>query len=259
MTQGQGFWLDDIKVNVSNATEFINGEDDFIDEAVNVEVQGSFNSVASELKADAIRFIEQRIELTFPVFPKDIVVGQSVTLLGTTFYLTPQTKDNANIFAADILKPMQVQIQGYVDSKGKAYITKTIDKGEIDYNAVSLRGSISDLSNPEFTALGIGVDASDSLIINLGMGVIDVESLFSVIDVGSQIEIKNAIYNDSTGYFTNGAISLRKINTIEKTKAIEGLDTNYANKEIIGSGFRGGFVRGTISMTADQLFVSGFE
>lgn len=255
-TQGMDFWLDDVKVDVSNATEYVNGENNFIDDAVNVEVQGVFDSETSEIQADSIRFIDHRIEITFPVQPEDINIGESVTILGTNFYKTPQTKDNAGIFSFGIIQPLQVQIQGYVDSAGKIYITKTIDKGAVDYTAVSLRGNISDINNPEFSLLGNVIDATDSLIIKLGTGVIDVNTFFSEIENGSQVDIKNANYNNLTGKFTDGMITIRKINDTVFNKAGDG---NYATREIIGSGIYGAFVTATLTATADQIFVSGFE
>jgi len=249
-TQGQNFWLDDIKVNVSNNTQIINGENTFVDDSVNVEVQGIFNSTTSELQAEVIRFIEHRFEITFPVQPEDVVLGESITLLGTTYYLTPQTKDNANVLSNELLSPIQLQIQGFLDSSGRAYITKTLDKGDVDYNAVSLRGNISNLNSPEFTLLNVVVDATDSLIINPGIGVIDIQTFFSEAEDGAQVDIRNAQYDDLTGKFSNGMITIRDINR-DKSK--------HNTKEIIGSGIFGAFMKATISSTADQLFISGFE
>jgi len=78
--QGPDFWIDDIKVNTDNSTEYINGEKNFIDLAVNVEVQGIFDSETSEIQAEFIRFTDHRIEITFPVQPDDIVIGESVAV-----------------------------------------------------------------------------------------------------------------------------------------------------------------------------------
>ncbi len=249
-TQGQGFWLDDVKVVVNNATEYINGEIDFIDDAVNVEVQGTFDTATSEIQADVIRFMDRRVEITFPVQSSDIVIGESVTILGTTFYKTPQTKDNAKILSSGMAQPIQVEIQGFLDSEGKAYISKTLDKGLVDYNNVSLRGSISNLNNPEVTVLNNIIDATDSLIIKLGTGVIDINTFFLEIVEGSQIDIKNAVYNTVSGKFTNGMITIRKTDN----KVVDNV-----TREIIGSGIFGAIVTATITATADQIFVSGFE
>lgn len=251
-TQGQDFWLDDIRVNTSNQTEYENGESGFIDDAVNVEVQGIFNPQTSELEADVIRFLDHRIEITMPVSPENIVIDESITLNGVTFKKTPQTKQS-DILSNGIVTPIQIQIQGYIDSKGNAFISKVLDKGMVDINNVSIRGDISSHSNPMFTILNFQIDSSNSLIINQGSGIIDVATFFGLIDIGSQVELKNASYNISTELLENGTITIKKASSNKSSLNIP------STKEIIGSGIIGGFVTATITATPDQLFVSGFE
>ena len=249
-SQGQNIWLDDIKIITNNDTVYVNGEKDFIDTQVNVEVLGVIDTLNSEIIADAIRFIEHRIEITFPVEPQDIVVGESITILGTTYYKTPQTKDNANILSAGIAASKQIKLEGFVDSEGKAYITKILNQGAANYNHVSIRGDIKSLNNPTFGMLNVTVDATNSLIIKLGTGTIDVNTFFSEIEIGSQIEIKNAHYDLLNDKFTDGKITIRKT---------ESDNSLLLRKEIIGSGFIGGFGMATITATANQIFVNGFE
>ena len=249
-TQGQDFWLDDIKVNVTNNTDYENGERGFIDEAVNVEVQGTLDVETSILTADVVRFIDHRIEITFPIEPQDIVIDESVAINGITFMKTPQSKDGANILSG-IDEAMQIQIQGYIDTNGAAYISKILDKGPVDFEEISLRGDISALDNPLFSILNFQIDSSSSLIINLGSGVIDVATFFSLVEVGSQVEVKNAQYDPISTQLTNALITIKKIVLTRKS--------SVSTKEIIGSGIFSGFGTATISATADQLFLSGFE
>jgi len=245
--QGQDFWLDDVKVNVDNNTQYINGELDFIDDAVNVEVQGTFDTATSEIVADVVRFIDHRVEITFPVEPNDIS-SSSVTILGMTYYKTPQTKDNAGIFSPGINQSFQLQIQGYLDSEGQAYISKTLDKGTPDLTNVSIRGGVTSLNNPTLSVNNVEIDATDSTIINLGNGVIDVDTFFDIINVGLQVEIKNANYNDITNQLTDGTIKIRASMPTD----------SVVTREIIGSGFFGAYVTATISST-DGIFQSSFE
>ncbi|MBL4661569.1 MAG: hypothetical protein JKY19_14515 [Alcanivoracaceae bacterium] len=249
-TQGHNFWLNDIKVNVNNSTVYENGERDFIDEAINVEVQGVFNAETSVLQADVVRFMDRRIEITFPVVPEDVSIDESILINGVTFFKTPQSKDVANILAG-IADDKQIQIRGYVDSNGIAYISKILDKGVPNFNNISLRGDISALDNPLFSVLNFQIDSSNSLIINLGAGVIDVETFFNLVVIGSQVEIKNAQYDSVLNQLINANITIRKIEAPNKI--------SINNKEIIGSGIIRGFGTATITKTNDWMFKSDFE
>jgi filamentous hemagglutinin family protein len=248
-TQGNKFQLDDIKVITSNQTLFKNGERGFIDTAVNVEIQGTFDTEKSELQADEVRFLDHRIEVTFPIEPEDITLNESINIHGVTFFITPQTKDNANILTNGLNSASQIQIQGYIDSNGKAYLSKVLNKGAVNYNKISLRGDIHSLYNPLFELLNFTIDSSDSLIINHAMGVIDVDMFFSLVTVGFQLEIKNAQYDIDLDQISGGKISIKQTPTGAPT-----LNT----REIIGSGIIRGFGTATISSTVDLLFKSTF-
>jgi len=247
--QGQDYWIDDVFVYTTNDTVYENGEKNFIDEAVNVEVQGIFNTQNSEIQADVVRFLDTRVAITFPVDPQDIIVGESITIHGLTFVKTPQTKASS-ILDNGIATAMQIEIQGFIDSDGNAFISKVLDKGVVNFNEVSFRGKISSINNPLFSLLNFQVDVTNSLILDLGAGVIDVNTFFGLIDEGSQVEVKNAIYDMNLDKITDGLIIIKSLST--KSQPVE-------TKEIIGSGIIGGFLTATITATADTLFESGFE
>jgi len=248
-TVGQNFWLKDVLVNTSNNTQYQNGEKNFIDEAVNVEVQGVFNTENSEIQANVIRFLDTRIAITFPVEPQDIIVGESITMHGMTFVKTPQTKASP-ILDNGIVNAKQIEIQGFVDSDGNAYISKILDKGDVDFNQVSIRGGVNSVNNPLFSLLNFQVDVTNSLIIDLGAGVIDINTFFGLIDEGSQVEVRNAIYDMALDKITDGMVIIKSLST--KRQPVQ-------TREIIGSGIIGGFVTATITATPDTLFESGFE
>jgi hypothetical protein len=248
-TQGQDFWLDDVLVSTSVNTEYENGEKNFVDESINVEVQGVFDAQTSEIQADVVRFLDTRIAITFPIEPEDIDIGESITIQGVTFFKTPQTKASS-ILDNGIVAAMQIEIQGFIDSEGKAYISKVLDKGLVNFNEISLRGNINSVNNPLFSLLNFQIDVTDSLIINLGAGTIDVGTFFGLIDVGSQVEVKNATYDTLLDKITDGTVRIKALST--RNQAAQ-------TKEIIGSGIIGGYVRATISSTGDTLFASGFE
>ncbi|MCF6318162.1 MAG: hypothetical protein L3J83_02620, partial [Proteobacteria bacterium] len=78
----------------------------------------------------------------------------------------------------------------------------------------------------------------------------DINTFFDLITKGSQVEIKNASFDTSTGQVTGGTILIKKVATKRQ---------RVTTKEIIGSGIVGGFVSGTITSVDGSLFSSGFE
>ena len=248
LPQGNKFQLDDIEVITSNTTLYKNGERQFIDNAVNVEVQGILDTEKSELHADVVRFLDHRIEVTFPIEPADVIINESINIHGLKFYMTPQTKDNTNILTNGLNAASQIQVLGYVDSSGKAYLSKVQNRGAVDFNKINIRGDIFALDNPFFELLNFTIDSSMSLIINQAMGVIDVEMFFNLVNVGSQLEIKNAKYDPESDQISGGMISIKEI--------IEDLTVN--THEIIGSGIIRGFGTATVTSTSDLLFRSTF-
>jgi hypothetical protein len=251
-TRGHDFWFDDIKVSTSNATVFENGEKQFIDDAVNVEVQGLFDAQSSTLQASSVRFLDTRIEISFPLVPQDVVINKSISLHGMIFKKTPQSKDNSQILANGINTAIQVQVNGYVDSNGNAYISKLVNKGSVDLNRISIRGQVSAINKPFFTLLSFDFDSANSLIKGPGLGVIDSATFFNLLEVGSQLEIKNAHYNAVTDQLSDGIITIKKIHNNRNFDTPE-------TKEIIGSGIFSGFGIATITATSDQLYISSFE
>ncbi len=248
-SRGRIFWLDDVKVVANANTVYENGEKTFVENSVNVEVQGMFNSQTSQIQADKIRFLDTRIAITFPIEPQDIVIGKSITVHDLTFNKTPYTKDST-ILNNGISSAKQIEIRGFVDSDGNAYISKLLNKGAANYNLISMRGTIDSLNNPFFSLLNFQVDATNSLIVNAGSSVIDANTFFAQVDKGSQIEIKNAKYNSNIDTITDGNIYIKTLTT-----KIQQVST----KEIIGSGIIGGFIRGTVSSTQFKMFESSFE
>ena len=173
---------------------------------------------------------------------------------GTTFYATPQSKDNANILRNGLSTAKKIQIQGFVDSQGQAYISKIVNKGAANYNNLSLRGDVAGLNNPLFSILNFQIDASNSLIISQGTGVTDVNGFFNSLSIGSQVEIKNADFNVALNQFENGVIGIKKAQP-----SVKSTSSAFDTKEIIGSGVIKAFAMATITGSTSIMFDSSFE
>ncbi len=247
--RGLSFWLDEVEVVTSQNTLYENGEKRFVEEGVNVEVQGVLNTQTSKFTVDSVRFLDTRIAITFPLEPQDITVGESIVINGKIYDKTPFTRDSV-VLNNGLSSAKQVEIDGFIDSDGNAYISKVLNKGRANDQRIAMRGSIENVNKPIFSLLNFQIDTSNSLLINTGSGVLDVDAFFALIAEGSQVEIRNAAYDSMLNQITGGEITIRMFAT--KQQAI-------STKEIIGSGIVGGFVNGTVTSVNNNLFDSSFE
>lgn len=248
--QGNDFWMNDVYVNNTNDTVFENGEKGFINSSVNVEVQGLYNTETSELNAEAVRFIDHRIELTFPVYPSDIVLNQSISVNGLVFNKTPHTIDNNGVLINGLNSARQVEIQGFIDTSGEIYISKLKLKGPPNYNLVSLRGNINDLSQPLFSLLNFQIDAGSNTLNDNNHVLLETEEFFQSMREGIQIEVKHGEYSQVTNEIVNATITIKSTNESLVQKRAE---QSGIKKEIIGSGIVNASVTGTITRTAFLL------
>lgn len=248
--RGLSFWLDEVEVTTSQNTIYENGEKRFVVDDVNVEVQGVLNTQTSKFTVDVVRFLDTRISITFPLEPQDVTAGESITINGKTYNKTPFTRDNA-ILNNGLSSAKQVEIDGFIDSDGNAYISKVLNKGRANDQRIAMRGSIENLNKPIFSLLNFQIDTSSSLLINTGSGVIDVDTFFAMVAKGSQVEIRNASYDSVLNKVTGGEIVIKMLTTKQQE-----LNTT---KEIIGSGIVGGYINGTVTSVNSTVFDSGFE
>ena len=250
------FMLNDIRIETDDQTIFDNGETEHIDLGVNIEAQGLLDSDAGTLVASKIRFLQHRVKIKAPLANKDIILGQSITILGNLFLATPQTIDDDFILANGLTSDQQVEIRGFIDSSGQGYLLKVRDRGSVDFSDVSLRGDVSILNNPFITVLNTVIDATNSLIEDEENQVITLAELFAVLEVGSQIEIEDAFYDHNNNTLSGGTIEIDEIETEDDPDSATIVNT----KEIVGSGiFSAGKGIATITRTTDIIFNSGFE
>lgn len=234
---GQDFWIDDVLVRTTVDTVYENGTKRFINNTVNVEVQGIIDAENSIIDAEMIRFIEPRIEVTFPVMPSDVNFDKSVVVNGVTFNKTPQSEDISEILSG-LNVSRQVQILGYVDGDDNAYISQIKDIGDTNFDGISLRGKISSINQPYFTVLNFTIDTRDSPLFGPGSGLVGIDEFFDMIKVGSQVELQGARLDSNSGKLTHSSIKIEQID--DRQSPLHG-------REIIGSGIIRGFTTATIS------------
>ncbi len=252
----QDFWIDDVLVRTTGETIFENGEKRFINNTVNVEVQGLIDTENSIIDAEMVRFIDPRIEVTFPVVPSDITSDKSIVINGITYNKTPQSEDTSGILSG-LNVSRQIQILGYVDGDDNAYISQINDFGGTDFDGISLRGKISAINQPYFTVLNFIIDTRDSPLFDPGSGMVDADDFFNLIEVGSQIELRDARFDSNSGKLTHSSIKIEQIGDRQSPNQ---------GREIIGSGIIRGFATATISSFEsieppldDLLFECDFE
>ncbi|HHL31595.1 MAG TPA: hypothetical protein ENJ41_03345 [Oceanospirillales bacterium] len=249
------FMLNDTRVETNAQTLFDNGEAEHIDLGVNVEVQGLLDTNTGIMTASEIRFLQHRVKIKAPISTTDIVIGESVTILGNVFLSTPQTRDDDAIIANGIASDGQIEIRGFVDSDGQGYILRIRDRGSVDFSDVSLRGDVLALNNPIINVLNTNIDASNSVITGENGEVINVDDLFALLAVGSQVQIENGLYDVNTNTISGGEIEINETETEDSPNA-----SNGQTREIVGSGlFTAGKGIATITAASDLIFSGNMD
>ena len=73
-------------------TRFVNGDVENVKVGVKLEASGLFDTTTEELTAALVAFREVRIEIEAPLLPSDVIIGQSISLLGLTLFVTDETR-----------------------------------------------------------------------------------------------------------------------------------------------------------------------
>ena len=245
------FKINGLTVFFDLTTSFDNGEAEHLDVGTKVEVQGLLDTNTRFISADTIRFINHRVKIITPVMPVDIILNQSITMLGQTILITPETRDDDAIISNGLISQAQVEMRGFVDSQGQLYAQRIKYRGTPDLSDNVVRGDITSLNKPFLTINNIAIDASGSLF-ELNDSIVNIDTFFNQIQLGMQLVIEDAIYNQATLKLTFGEIELVEQETEDDP---DHQKTSSNSKEIIGTG---GVGLATITAT-EVIFNSSFE
>ena len=232
-------------------TSFDNGEAEHLDIGTKVEVQGLLDTNTRFITADTIRFINHRVKIITPIMPADIILNQSINMLGQTILFTPETRDDDAIMSAGLLTQSQVEMRGFVDSQGQIFAQRVKYRGSPDSTHIHVRGDITSLNKPFVSINNIDIDATNSLF-ELDGGTVTIDAFFANLQVGMQLVIEDATFNQTTQKLTYGDIEL-----VEQELEDDADQQKSATqtREIIGTG---GVGLATVT-GSEVIFHSSFE
>ncbi len=255
------FVINGVTVLIDNDTEIDNGELEHLDVGIRVEVQGILDSDTGLLSANVIRFLNIRIKAEGVVSPSDIQPGQSISLFGLVFQVTPQTRDDEGILANGLAQNRQVEVRGFVDDTGQLFALRVRDRGSPDPDDAELRGPVTSINPPLLSIQGVMVDTSASTLM-LDEQPISATDFFAMLQVGSQIEVEYASFDAANGLFTGGVVDIHEVETEDYPESVPEDPTDKVGsvtKEIIGLGFTGGRGVATVTRVDNIIYRSGFE
>ena len=232
-------------------TSFDNGEVEHLDIGTKVEVQGLLDTNTRFITADTIRFINHRVKIITPIMPADIILNQSINMLGQTILFTPETRDDDAIMSAGLLTQSQVEMRGFVDSQGQIFAQRIKYRGTPDLSDNTVRGNITSLNKPFLSINNIAINASNSEL-ELNDEYVNLDTFFNALQVGMQLVIEDASYNQTTQTLSNGEIEL-----VEQELEDDADQQSSATqtREIIGTG---GVGLATVT-GSEVIFHSSFE
>lgn len=252
------FEINSLTVFFDDNTSFDNGEIEHIDVGTKIEIQGLLDTNSRTIDAETIRFIHHRVKITAPVSPTDIILNQSIDMMGITIQIIPQTRDDDAIISAGINSSRQIEMRGFVDLSGNVFAQRIKDKGSADQEEVSLRGDLTAINQPFITLLGVTIDTSDSFF-ELNELAVDLPIFFAQLQIGMQLAIDDATYDLTTNTLSLGDIQIEEEELEDDPDEDEDealkLLKDGNTKEIIGTGGIG-----IATVTGSELmFFSGFE
>jgi hypothetical protein len=226
------------------ATLFRNGAVDDLDVGVRIEVEGIY-SAANTLDASKIRFIYPQIRFEAPVLPAAIIPGVSITILGNTVKLNPQTRDSGGV-GAGIAAERQLRVRGYTDRNGNLFATRIDDRGAPRTDRYRATGPANTIASPNFKIFGLNINTATSTFTDPQDNPITSAAFFTALAPGRVASITDAVFNAGTNTLSGGIVSLE--------------DDVVPNNRVSNKNLANAIVSGAVTELAlDQVLVDGFE
>lgn len=238
-----------VEVIATAQTEYRGGAADDLDAGVRLEVTGFYDAGLATILAQEIRFVQAQVRFEAPVAVADVIVGESITIMGNSVAFTPQTRDQDGIAATGLTETTQVQVRGLIDSAGLMSATRVRDRGNPDPTDIRLRGPITSASAPNLLLLGVTVNTSAALFLDANNAPITAAAFFAQVLPGSIIETETetATYNPATQTFVPSKIKLVDGGLPQPISSMRGVAA-------------GAISRGTVTLVGkDTIFQGSFE
>ncbi len=244
VTQNGDFNITGQAVVVTAQTRYIKGRPEDIQNQIKIEVEGQADPVSGVVEATKIRFLEPRFNMTLPVEPADVSMGQ-IYAAGMTFLLTEQTQDPDNLLTNGLLETSQLQLKGYDQGNGELYVTRIHQRGQVDYQAIEANGLVTQINAPVIHLFGVNLDTSGAEFYDMNGQPINQQAFFAQLIMGTELSVTDASLDRQTGLISGGRIDVLELDTAEPRVNDSGAFT------VLGVG--------TLSGVSDPIFTTGFE
>jgi hypothetical protein len=188
---------------------------------VRVEVEGLY-SAANTIAATKIRFVRPSIRFQAPVAPADVVIGQSITILGKLVKNTPQLRDEDGIIATGLATTTMVEVRAYMDVAGNLQGVRVRNRNPINLNKFKLRGLPTDINGTtlSFKILGININGSTSVYQAHDGTTLTAAQFFTTANIGRLVGIEDASYNTVSNTLSGGTIKFED-DDVPPTRALK--------------------------------------
>lgn len=250
LSANSGFSVGEQSIVTTPETEFENGDATDLQLGVRVQVEGLLNTDTGILDAQEVEFSQVRVEAEGPLTDADID-GETVTLLGVTMHITPQTEDEDGILNG-LSEAKQVRVDGYIDAEGAVIVDELEERGAPNSDDVSLRAVVESIDQPILTVLGLTVDTLNSVLYLDDESVDPVEEavFFETVRVGAELAIEGASYDSKDRLLSGGEIAVESESEEEAEEKGASVSKGMSN---FGVGI------GVIVESGDSVFIAGFE
>lgn len=195
------------------------------------------------LRPDSDEVTRVRVGAQAPVRPEDLVAGDSLTIMGIRFVITPWTRDPDGVAAQGLDSSRQLRVRGALILEDNLIIATHVKVvGEPDLMSTGLRGPVSDIVPPVFTILGVTVDVSDSAFEDEPSDDhrLTLKRFFELLEEGSIVQIKRATLDPEVPLLTGGKVELEdphgRIHDENAAKSHAAAPSPVAKADLIGFG-----------------------
>ena len=204
------FKLGDLDVQLNPSTSYRFGSADDIDVGSAVSIDGTFVD-AQTLAATAIEFAHEIVRFEAPLLPEGVVIDASTSPFGLLVRSTTQLRDEDGIVASGLASETQVQVRGYQDQAGNLWMTRVRDRGNPDFEDTALRAPVTAIDGTTLTVLGLTVDTSQSVFLDLFENPITAEQFFAALQIGDSVDVAAAQWIPNEARLVAGEVGFARV------------------------------------------------
>ncbi len=219
-------------ITLQSSTEYDDGTQEDLTVGVLVEVEGTIDIASGVFLAYEIDYQKVRFRIEAPVAPVNLSQTK-ISLLGLSINLTALTEDESELMLNGLSENRQLEVRGFIDGNGQFFADEISDIGVPDENGYRLRGIVDHFSGSTFTVQGVTIDIAAAELYDEDENSLSQNAFFQMLKLKSEIDIKNASYNELTNTLTGGIITLEDVDTVDSS--VTSVNNQLLNESIQGA------------------------